>query len=64
MIDEEEHSMQQKDTHMPNEADIGSGEKGPAEHETQKMIEQIGDKVSETHQQKNGQRESPGNPQA
>lgn len=56
--------MQQKDTHLPNEADIGSGEKGPAEHETQKMIEQIGDKVSETHQQKNGQRESSGNPQA
>lgn len=49
--------MQQKVTHLPNEADIGSGEKGPAEHETQQMIEQIGDKVSETHQEKNGSRE-------
>lgn len=52
--------MQHKDTHLPNEADIGSGEKGPAEHETQKMIEQIGDKLDETKQQKNGQQDKPG----
>ncbi|MBK4734224.1 hypothetical protein [Noviherbaspirillum pedocola] len=56
--------MQQKETHLPTEADIGSGEKGPAEQETQKMIEQIGDKVSETHQQKDGQRERSDNPRA
>lgn len=28
--------------HMQQEADVGSGEKGPAELETEKMIEQIG----------------------
>jgi hypothetical protein len=35
--------------HMPTEADVGSGEKGPGQKETEKMIEQVGDKVSETH---------------
>jgi hypothetical protein len=51
--------MQQKDAHLPTEADIGSGEKGPAEHETQKMIEQIGDKVSETQRDNSGAAEKP-----
>jgi len=41
--------MQNPIKHMPNEADVGSGEKGPAEKETERMIEQVGDKVSETH---------------
>jgi len=36
--------------HMPTEADVGSGEKGPGQKETEKMIEQVGDKVSETHE--------------
>jgi hypothetical protein len=35
--------------HMPTEADVGSGEKEPGQKETEKMIEQVGDKVSETH---------------
>ena len=35
--------------HMPTEVDVGSGEKGPGQKETEKMIEQIGDKVNETH---------------
>jgi hypothetical protein len=41
--------MQNPIKHMPNEADVGSGEKGPAEKETERMIEQVGDKISETH---------------
>ena len=36
--------------HMPTEADVGSGEKEPGQKETEKMIEQVGDKVSETHE--------------
>jgi hypothetical protein len=36
--------------HMPTEADVGSGEKGPGQKETEKMIEQLGDKVSEAHE--------------
>lgn len=35
--------------HMPTEVDVGSGEKGPGQKETEKMIEQVGDKVDETH---------------
>jgi hypothetical protein len=35
--------------HMPTEVDVGSGEKGPGQKETEKMIEQVGDKVGETH---------------
>lgn len=34
---------------MPTEADVGSGEKGPGQKETEKMIEQVGDKVGEAH---------------
>ena len=37
--------------HLPNEADVGSGEKGPGQRETEKMIEQVGDKVDETHRE-------------
>lgn len=29
-------------THLPDEADIGSGEKSPGHRETEKMIEQVG----------------------
>jgi hypothetical protein len=36
--------MQEPIKHMDNEADVGSGEKGPAELETERMIEQIGEK--------------------
>ncbi len=36
--------------HMPTEADVGSGEKGPGQKETEKLIEQVGDKISETHE--------------
>ena len=41
--------MQNPIKHMPTEADVGSGEKGPGEKETEEMIKQVGDKVSETH---------------
>lgn len=27
---------------LPEEADIGSGEKGPGEHDTEKIIEEVG----------------------
>lgn len=30
-------------THLPDEADIGSGEKSPGHRDTEKMIEQVGD---------------------
>lgn len=36
-----------------SEADVGSGEKGPAEKETDQMIKQVGDKVEETRRQQN-----------
>ena len=47
--------------HMPTEVDVGSGEKGPGQKETEKMIEQIGDKVSETHeeQDRGGSKDKP-----
>lgn len=41
--------MQNPIKHMPTEADVGSGEKEPGQKETEKMIEQVGDKVGETH---------------
>lgn len=40
--------------HMPTEADVGSGEKEPGQKETEKMIEQVGDKVGETHDEQGG----------
>lgn len=43
--------MQNPVKHMPNEADVGSGEKGPGEQETDKMIEQVGDKIEEIHRE-------------
>lgn len=43
--------MQTPIRHMPTEADVGSGEKGPGEKETDEMIKQVGDKVEETRRQ-------------
>jgi hypothetical protein len=43
--------MQKPITHMPAEADVGSGEKGPGEKETDEMIKQVGDKLEETRRQ-------------
>jgi len=43
--------MQKPITHMPVEADVGSGEKGPGERETDEMIKQVGDKVEETRRE-------------
>lgn len=40
--------MQNPIKHMPTEADVGSGEKGPGQKDTEKMIEQVGDKVGDT----------------
>jgi hypothetical protein len=55
--------MQKSVNHISHEADVGSGEKGPGEHETDKMIEQVGDKVDETHQE-NSQQDSKDKPAA
>jgi hypothetical protein len=55
IINKLEKTMQNSVNHISNEADVGSGEKGPGEQETDKMIEQVGDKVDETHQEKNQQ---------
>jgi hypothetical protein len=49
MINRLEQAMQNPIKHMPTEADVGSGEKEPGQKETEKMIEQVGDKVDETH---------------
>lgn len=48
--------MQTPIKHMPTEADVGSGEKGPGERETDEMIEQVGDKVEETRRQPDPQK--------
>ena len=53
--------MQNPIKHMPTEADVGSGEKGPGQRETEKMIEQVGDKVSETRNDQ-GQKEGKDKP--
>lgn len=47
--------------HMPTEADVGSGEKEPGQKETEKMIEQIGEKVGKTQdeQARNGSTDKP-----
>ena len=37
--------------HLSTESDVGSGEKGPGQKETEKMIEQVGDKVDQTHRE-------------
>jgi len=55
--------MQNPIKHLPNEADVGSGEKGPGERETDKMIEQVGDKVDETRRE-TGQQDSKDKPAA
>lgn len=55
--------MQKPISHISNEADVGSGEKGPGEQETDKMIEQVGDKVDETRQE-NSQQDSKDKPAA
>jgi len=52
-----ENAMQTPIKHMPNEADVGSGEKGPAEKETDEMIRQVGDKVEETRRQSDQQQD-------
>jgi 50S ribosomal subunit-associated GTPase HflX len=51
--------MQKPITHMPTEADVGSGEKGPGEKETDEMIKQVGDKVEETRRQSEQQKDQP-----
>ena len=51
--------MQKPITHMPAEADVGSGEKGPGEQETDEMIKQVGDKVDETRHQPDKQKDQP-----
>jgi hypothetical protein len=33
--------MKTRTVHMPDEADIGSGEKSPGQHDTEKLIEQV-----------------------
>jgi 50S ribosomal subunit-associated GTPase HflX len=52
-----ENAMQEPIKHMPTEADVGSGEKGPGEQETDEMIKQVGDKVEETRRQSEQQKE-------
>ncbi|MFS0754513.1 hypothetical protein ABC383_07415 [Noviherbaspirillum sp. 1P10PC] len=51
--------MQTPIKHMPAEADVGSGEKGPGERETDEMIKQVGDKVEETRRQSDKQKDQP-----
>ncbi len=51
--------MQKPIRHMPTEADVGSGEKGPGERETDEMIKQVGDKVEETRSQPEQQKDRP-----
>jgi hypothetical protein len=38
----EKYSMQNPPAHLPEEADIGSGEKTPGQRDTEKLIEQVG----------------------
>jgi hypothetical protein len=42
---------------LPDEADIGSGEKNPGQKDTEKMIEQVGDKARRPEQNDQNQRE-------
>ena len=51
MINDLEKAMQNPIIHMPNEADVGSGEKGPGQKETEKMIEQVGEKLDESNRE-------------
>lgn len=51
--------MRKPITHMPVEADVGSGEKGPGERETDEMIKQVGDKVEETRRQSDQPKDQP-----
>jgi hypothetical protein len=53
--------MQNPIKHMPMEADVGSGEKGPGHIETEQMIEEIGDKVSKTDKDR-GEKDSKDQP--
>ena len=55
--------MQTPIKHMPHEADVGSGEKGPGERETDEMIAQVGDKLEESRRQ-SGQRNDQAKPAA
>jgi DNA-binding PucR family transcriptional regulator len=45
-----ENPMAEPVRHLPEEADIGSGEKNPGQKETEKMIEQVGDKAPQPGQ--------------
>jgi hypothetical protein len=38
----EKHSMKNQPANLPEEADIGSGEKTPGQQDTEKLIEQVG----------------------
>jgi hypothetical protein len=42
--------------HFMNESDIGSGDKTPADHETQQLIEQIGNERKNAASQKDEKR--------
>jgi hypothetical protein len=43
--------------HLPDEADIGSGEKNPGQKDTEKMIEQVGRKPPQPEQSDENRRE-------
>ena len=43
--------MHEPGKNMTTEADVGSGEKGPGERETDQMIEEVADKIEETRRQ-------------
>lgn len=47
-------SRESQGGHMLNEADIGSGEKKPADHETQKEIDKLGDQAGRVRSDKAG----------
>lgn len=50
--------MKQPIRHLPDEADIGSGEKSPGHRDTEKLIEQVG---SSQGQKSTGKDETPVN---
>ena len=39
--------MQKLPGHLDHEADIGSGEKSPGQRETEKLIEEVGDRAKQ-----------------
>lgn len=53
-------------THLPDEADIGSGEKSPGHRDTEKMIEQVGNAPAQKppdRDKKQGNKDSAGTAQ-